>query len=93
MYCVFHHISDHLQRQILFRQFYKKVGIRSDPPPRLGQNPKFVKGNKLGAPLKACYDPQTSHVDVQDYLPASNAKHMIRASNVRGKGEIMHRVC
>ena len=32
MYCVFHHISDHLQRLILFWQFYKKVGIRSDPP-------------------------------------------------------------
>ena len=36
MYCVFHHISDHLQRLILFWQFYKKVGIRSDPPPPPG---------------------------------------------------------
>ena len=36
MYCVFHHISDHLQRLILFWQFYKKVGIRSDPPPLVG---------------------------------------------------------
>ena len=36
MYCVFHHISDHLQRLILFWQFYKKVGLRSDPPPLVG---------------------------------------------------------
>ena len=36
MYCVYHHISEHLQRLILFCQFYKKVGIRSDPPPLVG---------------------------------------------------------
>ena len=52
MYCVFHHISDHLQRLILFWQFYKKVGLRSDPPPWLGQNPKFVKGLPLGKTSK-----------------------------------------
>ena len=52
MYCVFHHISDHLQRLILFWQFYKKVGLRSDPrPPWLVQKTKFVKGNISGAPL------------------------------------------
>ncbi len=52
MYCVFHHISDHLQRLILFWQFYKKVGLRSDPPPPwLVQKTKFVKGNISGAPL------------------------------------------
>ena len=51
MYCVFHHISDHLQRLILFWQFYKKVGLRSDPPPWLVQKTKFVKGFIFGAPL------------------------------------------
>ena len=33
MYCVFHHISDHLQRLILFLQILRKVGLRSAPPP------------------------------------------------------------
>ena len=33
MYWVFHHISDHLQRLILFLQILRKVGLRSDPPP------------------------------------------------------------
>ena len=55
MYCVFHHISDHLQRLILFWQFYKKVGLRSDPPPWLVQKTKFVKGKKFwGSP--ECFD-------------------------------------
>ena len=53
MYCVFHHISDHLQRLILFWQFYKKVGLWSDPPPPwLVQKTKFVKGKIFGAPLR-----------------------------------------
>ena len=30
MYCVFHHISDHLQRLILFLQILRKVGLWSD---------------------------------------------------------------
>ena len=34
MYCVFHHISDRLQRQILSWQIlHKKIGIGSDPLP------------------------------------------------------------
>ena len=51
MYCVFHHIYDPLQTLILFWQFNKKVAIRSDPPPWLGQKTKFVKGKISVAPL------------------------------------------
>ena len=52
MYCVFHHISDHLQRFILFWQFYKKVGIRSDPPPPgWDKIPSLSKELFVGLPL------------------------------------------
>ena len=51
MYCVFHHISDHLQRLILFWQFYKKVGIRSDPPPGWDKIPSLSKELFVRLPL------------------------------------------
>ena len=57
MYCVFHHISDHLQRLILFWQFYKKVGLRSDPPPPgWSKRPSLSKEKIFGAPLRAGRD-------------------------------------
>ena len=36
MYCVFHHISDHLQKLILFWQFKKKSWDSVRPPPLVG---------------------------------------------------------
>ena len=68
MYCVFHHISDHLQRLILFWQFYKKVGLRSDPPPWLVQKTKFVKGKIFGAPLTVVVYSLTSLVVVWRHI-------------------------
>ena len=51
MYCVFNHISDHLQRLILFWQFYKKVGLRSDPPPPgWSKRPSLSKDFFWGSP-------------------------------------------
>ena len=35
MYCVFHYIYGQFQGILSFGQFWKKVGIRSDPPPPL----------------------------------------------------------
>ena len=52
MYCVFHHISDHLQSLILFLQILRKVGLRSDPPPLVGQNDQVLKKKRFSmAPL------------------------------------------
>ena len=56
MYCVFHHFSDHLHRQILFLPLLQKR-IRSDlppgPPPMLGKK-KFSKGKVSGGFPLAC---------------------------------------
>ena len=51
MYWVFHHISDHLQRLILFLQILRKVGLRSDPPPLVGQNDQVLQKRFSMAPL------------------------------------------
>ena len=51
MYCVFHDISDHLQRQIMFWPILqKKLGLDQTPTTSLGQNPK-IGGEKNMAPL------------------------------------------
>ena len=58
MYCVFHHISDHLQKQILFLLILQKNSwdsVRPPSPPLLGQNPKFGKGKIIGAPLTSTW--------------------------------------
>ena len=55
MYCVFHHISSHLPRQIWFWKISTKTwaSVRP-PPPLLGQKPKFFRKSILMAPLKCC---------------------------------------
>ena len=52
MYCVFHHISSHLPRQIWFWKISTKTwaSVRP-PPPLLGQKPKFFRKLILMAPL------------------------------------------
>ena len=50
MYWAFRHISDHLQRLILFLQILRKVGLRSDPP-LVGQNDQVLQKRFSMAPL------------------------------------------
>ena len=52
MYCVFHHISGHLPRQIWFWKFSTKTWASVRPPPLLGQMPNFFRKMILMAPLK-----------------------------------------
>ena len=51
MYWVFHDISDHLQRLILFLQILRKVGLWSDPPPLVDQNDQVLQKRSSMAPL------------------------------------------
>ena len=44
-------IYGHFQGKLGFGQFWKKVGIGSDPPPSLGQNPNFYQKFVLEASL------------------------------------------
>ena len=52
MYCVFHHISGHLPRQIWFWKISTKTwaSVRP-PPPLLGRMPNFFQKRILKAPL------------------------------------------
>ena len=56
MYCVFHHISGHLPRQIFFGKILTKTwaSVRL-PRPLLGQMPNFFRKCILRAPLSAKY--------------------------------------
>ena len=50
MYCVFHHISGHLPRQIWFWKILTWASVRP-PRPLLGQMPNFFRKRILRAPL------------------------------------------
>ena len=57
MYCVFHHISGHLPRQIWFWKISTKTWASVRPPrPLLGQMPKFFRKSILRAPLTQIKD-------------------------------------
>ena len=86
MYCVFHHISDHLQRLILFCQFKKKVGIRSDPrPPGWDKIPSLSKEINFWLPL--VYDVNkgmwTREAKVSEIRPSGRSNWVIECSTGR----------
>ena len=60
MYCVFHHISDHLPKQILFWKFLTKTWA-SARPPLVGPKAQ-VFPNVFSLPLNKNFKLQTSYV-------------------------------